>query len=57
MKSDTPIYDKLVREWYARRAKEAYEASPGMIGCGSWELPPEGYERPAFIRTRRSRKR
>lgn len=37
--SDTPIYDEMILEEYARRAREAYAASPGMIGCGQWELP------------------
>lgn len=40
--SDTPIWDGLVRELYAARTREAYAASPDMIGCGQWELPPEG---------------
>lgn len=53
--SDTPIYNQLVRELYEQRTKEAYAASPDMIGCGQWELPPEGFELPAHIRTRRTR--
>lgn len=53
--TDTPIYDQLVRELYAERTKEAYAASPGMIGCGQWEMLPEDFERPPRVATRRTR--
>lgn len=55
----TPIYDQLVRELYAERTRQAYEATPDMIGCGQWELPPDdlpGYQ-PREERTRRRRER
>lgn len=55
--NDTPIYNQLVREWYAQRCKEAYAASPDMIGCGQWELLPENFHIPAHIKNRRTRTR
>lgn len=56
MVSDTPIYDQLVRELYAARAREAYAKSPDMIGCGQWELPPS-LTPPPGMRKRPPRKR
>lgn len=55
--SETPIYDQMIREIYAQRTKEAYAASPGMIGCGQWELVPENenFEIPISARRRRCR--
>lgn len=52
--SDTPIWDGLVRELYAERTREAYAASPGMVGCGQWELPPD---RPGRIPGSQKRRR
>lgn len=50
--SDTPIYDRLIWELYAARAREAYAQSPDMIGCGQWELPPESFSVSPYMRKR-----
>lgn len=35
--SMNPIYDELLHELYAERTRQAYAASPGVIGIGQWE--------------------